>query len=298
MLQTININTSINDTGRSSNPGDFTFIFERNDINKPILERKMPLMQHGIFTLIWVIEGKGSHFIDSTEYPLQGGHVFLIAPGQDHQWQEDARFTGISCLFSQEVFDEFHHTQVIQMAGLFNKEADKKQLTVPENKEVLLKQLAQILYSEAHKDKHDLYIIHPVFMTFLYTLTSHENKKNIQSEKSGQLNKLKILINEFYHKENSVQFYAQQLNISIKQLNTLVKEKQGKTVSNLIQERVLLEAKRNLILSHDSVKTIAYQLGFEDPSYFSRFFRRYTGNSPNQYREKLKQKNERAAQSG
>ena len=82
-----------------------------------------------------------------------------------------------------------------------------------------------------------------------------------------------------------------QLNMSNKQLNTIAKSAYNKTVSSLIHERIILNAKKKLQHPDASIKTIAYQLGFEDPSYFSRFFRRYIGCSPNQYRANLQQKN-------
>lgn len=270
---------------------DFTFIFSHKNLNESVMESSKPIQHLLFYKLIWVAEGTGSLLIDFSKHTLQAGQVFLIAPGQVYKWQDDTQFSGISCVFSEEIFDEFYHTKLVKVAGFFQPSGESKLISVPDNKKALLTQLAQLLYSQSNTEDYDLHIIRPLFMAFLTAFTCQESQKNAQPTKINQLVELKNLIDKFYHKENSGRFYALQLNISIKQLNTLVKDGHGKTVSNLIQERILLAAKRSLILSHDSVKTIAYQLGFEDPSYFSRFFRRYMNCSPNQYRAKLEQTN-------
>ncbi|MEH6344868.1 MAG: helix-turn-helix domain-containing protein [Bermanella sp.] len=270
---------------------DFTFIFNHKNLNEPVLQSSNATQHPLFYKLIWVREGLGSLFIDFTKHTLQAGQVFLMAPGQVYKWQDDTKFSGILSVFSEEIFDEFYHTKLVKVAGFFEPSGETKIIPVPDNKKALLTQLAQLLYSEANTEEYDLHIIRPLFMAFLTAFTCQENPKNTQPTKVNQLVELRNLIDNFYHKENSGRFYAQQLNISIKQLNILVKDGHGKTVSNLIQERILLAAKRSLILSHDSVKTIAYQLGFEDPSYFSRFFRRYMNCSPNQYRANLQQVN-------
>lgn len=266
---------------------NFTFVFKNKRFDAPIENLDLPVIHQLLYKLIWIKEGVGSHFIDSNEYPLQAGQVFLMAPEQIHKWKDDAQFSGISCVFSEELFDDSYQTKTVKTSGFFDQLGKSKLISVPDDKKKLLCHLAHILKSEAQDSKCNLNIIRPLFMAFLYAFTYLENSQYNKPTKLDPLIELTNLIDNHYHKENSGCFYANKLDISIKQLNILVKERYGKTVSGLIQDRLLLAAKRNLILSHDSVKTIAYQLGFEDPSYFSRFFRRYMGCSPNQYRTKF-----------
>lgn len=259
------------------------FSFEFNNSNEWPLHHKTQLHCHDSYKLIWVIAGQGQITIDFTEHPLQAGKLFLIPPRQVYQWHEQALFKGFCCDFSMEIFNSDHHTQVLTSDGILSLESGVNPIQFPRNKATLLNQLAKILCCESQNKDKDWLIIQPLFMTFLYALINPQNKTQ-QPSHSSPINHLQALIEEHYRQQSQVHFYAQKLKLSIKQLNTLVKEAHGKTVSTLVQERVFLEAKRMLILSKHSVKEIAYQLGFEDPSYFSRFFRRYSGVSPVQYR--------------
>ena len=86
----------------------------------------------------------------------------------------------------------------------------------------------------------------------------------------------------FSHKQVSV--YAAMMNLSTYQLNAITREMQGKTCSELINEHILLEAKRQLLATSDQINKIADFLGYEDVSYFIRFFKKHTGHSPEAFR--------------
>ena len=86
-----------------------------------------------------------------------------------------------------------------------------------------------------------------------------------------------------YQQEHQVKFYAAQLFISTKGLNHATKKELGKTASELIKEKLIIEAKRELYQGHKSIKEIAFALGFEDPAYFRRFFKKCTGKSPKEF---------------
>ncbi len=95
------------------------------------------------------------------------------------------------------------------------------------------------------------------------------------------------LLDQEYEKQHHVQFYSDQLNISPKGLNKAVKKDLGRTVSEMIKEKLIIEAKRELYTTSLSIKEIAFKLGFEDPAYFSRFFKKETSRSPKEYAELL-----------
>mgnify|MGYP001206112813 CR=1 FL=1 len=82
------------------------------------------------------------------------------------------------------------------------------------------------------------------------------------------------LVDEYYSENLTVGFYAEKLNITATYLSRLVNEVYNKSVSEFINERVVLEAKRIIRLSSKSIKEISFELGFNDPSYFSRFFKK------------------------
>jgi len=99
------------------------------------------------------------------------------------------------------------------------------------------------------------------------------------------LEKLDELIDLHFREQKDPGFYCSELAYTVRGLNEVTKLFRGRTVFRLIQERLLVEAKLLLSRSRMSAKLISYELGFEDPSYFGRFFRRMTGISPRQYRQ-------------
>ena len=134
----------------------------------------------------------------------------------------------------------------------------------------------------------DWNMIRPLLSAFLYELSriGRSTKKNLGHLHYGRLESLRALIEANYTTETSSAFYASALNVTAKRLNIITRELVGRTVTQMVHDRIILEAKREISLSQDSVKQIAYRLGFEDPSYFTRFFRCEVGVAPNVFRER------------
>ncbi|MEB3799972.1 AraC family transcriptional regulator [Flavobacterium columnare] len=88
--------------------------------------------------------------------------------------------------------------------------------------------------------------------------------------------------------EHQPNFYAQKLNLTTRELTLLIKSKTGKTTQKVLHEKLIALAKSKLFNSNLSVKEIAYELGFEDPLYFSRIFKQHTLVSPKDFRINLK----------
>ena len=93
-----------------------------------------------------------------------------------------------------------------------------------------------------------------------------------------------------YTTEKSVKFYADKLSLSPKRLNQILKQKLGKTINQILQERLLIEAKHLLFIGEESIQGIAYKLGFQDASYFSRFFKKLTTLTPEEFKIEAKKK--------
>ena len=98
------------------------------------------------------------------------------------------------------------------------------------------------------------------------------------------LDRYKSLIDRSFAKEHQVQYYAGQLGISPNYLNVLSKKHLNKSALEMINERLILEIKRLLLRTDNDISEIAYKLGFNELSYFSRFFKRHTGTTPNGFR--------------
>jgi AraC family transcriptional activator of pobA len=97
--------------------------------------------------------------------------------------------------------------------------------------------------------------------------------------------RLRALVDEFFRKERQLGFYAEQLSMTIDRLNDHVKRATGVTAGHLVRQRVLSEAKRQLVFTAQPIQDIADELAFSDPSHFARFFRKHTGTTPHEFRD-------------
>jgi AraC family transcriptional regulator, transcriptional activator of pobA len=100
-----------------------------------------------------------------------------------------------------------------------------------------------------------------------------------------RVDELRRLIDEHFRKERLINFYARKLAMTADRLNDHVKRATGVTAGHLIRQRVLTEAKRQLVFTNQPIHEIAYDLAFSDPSHFTRFFRKQTGTTPQSFRE-------------
>jgi AraC family transcriptional activator of pobA len=96
---------------------------------------------------------------------------------------------------------------------------------------------------------------------------------------------LRRLVDQHFRKERLISFYAAKLAMTADRLNDHVKRATGVTAGHLIRQRVLTEAKRQLVFTSQPIHEIAYDLAFSDPSHFTRFFRKQTGTTPQAFRE-------------
>jgi AraC family transcriptional regulator, transcriptional activator of pobA len=96
---------------------------------------------------------------------------------------------------------------------------------------------------------------------------------------------LRYLVEEHFRQERQLSFYAGKLAMTPDRLNDHVKRTAGVTAGHLIRQRVLTEAKRQLVFTNQPINEIAYDLTFADPSHFTRFFRKQTGLTPQAFRE-------------
>ena len=96
---------------------------------------------------------------------------------------------------------------------------------------------------------------------------------------------LRALLDEFFRKERLLGFYAEKLGMTVDRLNDHVKRATGVTAGHLIRQRVLTEAKRQLVFTTQPIHDISKELAFADPSHFARFFRQQTGTTPHEFRD-------------
>lgn len=219
--------------------------------------------------------------------------LFFISPGQVH-YSDITACVGYALFFTEEFLISTHLNKDLPRSFPFYHQSDREpaihidQAQVPvfrhlferlereflcesRRKEDMLRAYLQILLIEAER---------------LYTsaIASHLNHP------SSLVQTFKALIEEHFLSQSSVKDYANRLHVTANYLNDVTKRLTGKTAGELIRERLLLEAKRLLVHSDLSISQIAYCLNFKDPSYFGRFFRHQTRQSPGNFRRTICEK--------
>lgn len=252
------------------------------------------LHKHHYFEIIWLRNGEGIHEIDLYSYPYKGSVIYVLAPGQIHKIRQKISSDGYIIKFLPSVFnDEESFFDTVLDSCIFNTVTSCPGILVPENMQEQLSRL--FLNIEEEYKKHDT-TSKDMYNSYLKLIIANINraKKNSNSEKLykhdlhySQFRKFKIEIEKYYRKEHGVQFYADILNVETRLLNTISKKYINKSAREIIRERILLEAQRNLFNQSKSIKEISFELGFEDPAYFTRFFKKNKGLSPQNYRISL-----------
>jgi len=248
--------------------------------------------KHDFYLTVLFTQGTGVHEIDFYSYQIKPGSVFLLNPGQTHHWELSEDIDGYIFFHSKSFYEMsfngrrinsfpfFYSTQNAPCVYLGGKDQEKIDALF---KEVVLEyQSFSILKRQKLANLIDIIYIE------LSRLCIDESKSDIKKTNSYSIKfrELEELIEKNFLQEKSPQFYASESNISPKHLNRITKEMVEKTTTELITERVILEAKRLLIHGKLTFTEIAYNLGYEDYSYFSRLFKKKVGENPSVFQSR------------
>ena len=243
---------------------------------------------HDFFSIIALNRGKGKHVIDFTTYKVGNCSVYFLRPGQVHQLMLDTGCTGFLLQFRKD----FYYTNTKSSILLLRRTSKNSfyQFTTASFKKPL-SILSNIFQEYTDKKENYSEVIKADLSLFFIELLRQINEdkpNNSRSFNENRLDEFTELLETHIATKKQVSQYAEMLNLSPYQLNSLTKSGLGKKCSEVIDEQIILESKRYLLATSNQVKEIAYNLGYEDVSYFIRFFKKHTSYSPDSFRHNFR----------
>jgi len=243
---------------------------------------------------VFLFEGQGSLRGDFIDYDFEGHTVLFTTPWQVLQFRAVADLTVRVLWFHADYYCIEQHKKEVACNGLlFNNLYSQPFIPLDEGTYAELQGLLDKLQGElAFEDSYS----QAVARTYLQLILALSSKAKIASAKTPDLSEtvllpsilgFKTLLETHFKEQRSPAFYADRLGMTANAFSKKCKQQFNKSPSFLIQERVVLEAKKLIHLSLKSMKEIAAELNFDDEHYFSRYFKKHTGISPTAFRESV-----------
>jgi len=248
------------------------------------------------YSLIWVKQGSGNVKADFSTYPLTENTLFSFSPYQPFVFEVDTAISGLVINFHPDFFCiHKHHHEVACNGVLFNNIYSPPLVRVDDktkaNFEMVIGQFESEIQNPALAQYELLISYLKIFLISASRLKTEQQEDAQKVSKENKepfiLQNLKNYIEAHYTTKHTASDYADMLSITPKALTKLTKTHFNKTLTDMISERIIIEAKRELYLTNKSVKEIAYELGYSDEYYFSRFFKKNANVSPQLYRESV-----------
>lgn len=249
--------------------------------------------RHDFFEVLYLSKGSGFHVIDGNKYEIKPPCVFFMSPGQAHKIEFSSDIEGYIFIFTAEFYliNQSKQNRLIEFPFFFTIRQDNPPLTLEVKEDV---QFLESLFKKgiAEIQKGEQYSIDLLRSLLDLILTSsstlYKTDENRLSKGKGHIvvKRFFLLVEENYQLNLTVAEYADKMALTPNHLTQTVNRLTGKTSSQIIKSKQILEIKRLLVHTNLSVTEIANRLTFPDQSYFAKFFKRETGISPLQYRTK------------
>ncbi|NKI26993.1 helix-turn-helix domain-containing protein [Arenibacter sp. 6A1] len=240
------------------------------------------------YEVVWLRNEDALHVPQHDFQTLKGDWIYLIPPYRVHQLNKAGK-NGVLISFKQDLLEGDLKEFLLDVFRMFNVQGEFSCLQVNEETAKGLVDVYQLLEEEYQKETINLVMLKALLKVFLLKLIQlKEQHFTLQDINEKRVYEFMLLLEDNYQEKRNADFYADQLGISAKRLNQILKEKLDKTAVQIIHDRLIQEAKRQIIHSENTIKEIAYNLGFKDHSYFSRFFKTHAEQTPQQFQNNVK----------
>lgn len=246
--------------------------------------------RHDFYATILFTHGSGVHEIDFQKYEVSAGSLFFMSPGQVHSWELSDDIDGYIFFCLQDFYEMHYVSQRLRSFPFFGSVSFPRKLQLDPaelSHNVNLMVALQEEYHSQNMMKSSL-ILSLMSQVFIYSARQfsrdfHHPASSASLSYFKHYQDFERLMEEYFTKEKSISFYADLLNISPKHLNRITQTVVRKTATDIITERVILEARRMLMYLDENLGEIAFRLGYEEYSYFVRVFRKTSGMTPTQF---------------
>lgn len=245
----------------------------------------------GFYHIIWFQQGSPTHLVDFNSIKIKPNTLLFLNKDTVHRFDNRNKFGGIAILFTDSFYCKTEtDTKFLRNSILFNDLFSVSQIQVQKQSK-LFTDLLQLMTGELQnsKDNYQADILQNLLHNFLLYSEREKRKQNFTEIKKGAdleyVMLFKDLLETGYKKQKQVNYYAKQIIVTQKRLNQATTKVLGKPPKEIIDDRILLEAKRMLAHTNKSVKEISFDLGFEEPTNFIKYFRKHNNSTPTEFRE-------------
>ena len=249
---------------------------------KELIKRTRPHKHDGYFELIVLLEGAGFHWIDDQLLPVAAPVAFFLSPGQVHCWQLTAIPKGYVLLFREDFIGPVVGTDLYPLL----QQVEQRHEIALTDPQPVLDMLLQLENEYRQPNDHSPSVLRGLTQVlFARLLQAAPDESPVRTGGGALYHQFTNGLRTQASSGNRVLHYARSLGVSPQRLNAVCRRVDGRSASELIEQQVILEAKRHLLHTDQTVTYIADALRFSDPSNFVKYFKKHTGHTPTAFKK-------------
>lgn len=243
---------------------------------------------HDFEELLIGTEGELEHFIDFKSQIIEAPYISFVTKGKVHRVIPKTK-DGQCQVWGIRFKTEFIPETAFHLYSFFNDNANIRMQ--PGRCFDRLVHICQMMHDEMKQQNPDLSVVKHLLSALFIMIESERSKGReevaTESTQNSTFSNFLNILEQHFKKNEGVEFYAEQLNMSSRNLNQITQKLVQQSVSEIIETRKLIEAKNLLTATDKTVAEIAYEIGYNEKSYFSKVFKKKSGQTPSEFREEM-----------